>query len=315
MMGAQRLAPLRCVLATICLTWLVQHEAGSAPDLALPPPSAAVSASSSSGSSAAVASTAASTRGSTSPSASPRAPSSAATSAAPPATALDADCVPTVDLPCPMEDLRHLSMGRDGQHPAFGMLAGHVRGLGAEYPYKKPPNLVDRSDGRVGLTHLRAAQEVSRGSAAQVPVPFMRSASDVIQDVRLRLRDEKKLDEERRKKMEAYMRRLRDEEVRKRKEEQLRKRLFETREKRLREQQAKARYEARAKKQEEEYRKFVMRSVWKGEGRAQCEEGAGAGREASEGVASIHALPWDPLLIRKGQMHDSHPPPSPPISR
>ena len=232
-----------------------------------------------------------------------------------PATALDADCVPTVDLPCPMEDLRHLSMGRDGQHPAFGMLAGHVRGLGAEYPYKKPPNLVDRSDGRVGLTHLRAAQEVSRGSAAQVPVPFMRSASDVIQDVRLRLRDEKKLDEERRKKMEAYMRRLRDEEVRKRKEEQLRKRLFETREKRLREQQAKARYEARAKKQEEEYRKFVMRSVWKGEGRAQCEEGAGAGREASEGVASIRPLPWDPLLIRKGQMHDSQPPPSPPFSR
>eukprot|EP00947_MAST-08B_sp_MAST-8B-sp1_P003495 g3495.t1 len=148
---------------------------------------------------------------------------------------------------------------------AVGMLAGHVLagGLGHGGDLREDRMLT----AGFNITAAASAGGIvggGGGGAAQVPVPFLRSATDVIDDVRSQLRDEKRINLDRRMKVEAYMRRLRDEEMRKKKEEVVRKKLVEMKRKKALEMTLKARLETRVKKEEEDYRKFVVRSLWKG---------------------------------------------------
>ena len=173
---------------------------------------------------------------------------------------------------------------------AVGMLAGHVLagGLGHGGDLREDRMLT----AGFNITPAASAGGIvggGGGGAAQVPVPFLRSATDVIDDVRSQLRDEKRINLDRRMKVEAYMRRLRDEEMRKKKEEVVRKKLVEMKRKKALEMTLKARLETRVKKEEEDYRKFVVRSLWKGtcprEGRV-CGGGLGCYLVNEAGEAS-----------------------------
>ena len=125
---------------------------------------------------------------------------------------------------------------------------------------------VSQKSGVAGLVHskIREVQIITNSNSATAPVPYLKAADDFINQVRGTLQSEKLGDEERRKRVEATLRRVRDEETRKRRKEAREKRSMEDKQKVAKEMDLKRGYEQTIKTQEEEYRKFIMRSVSKG---------------------------------------------------